>query len=166
MWPVVLVLTGWKQIYGSTIWVKYLKNNSLFLHFIWTTHSWSVPFARSHYSPLKAHHFFLLLVHSRTLLADCFSRSIQKMPNFHSSLPISRQKSHMKKKIELCETLWDIPDQSAKKLIFQPSRSRSLRWACISWRGSWWHHSICLRTLIIKGLLRFNAWGTYHPVEL
>ena len=118
MWPVVLVLTGWEQIYGSTIWVKYLKNNSLFLHFIWTTHSWSIPFARSHYSPLKAHHFFLLLVHSLTLLTDCFSRSIQKIPNFHSSLPISRQKSHMKKKNRVMWNTLGYTGSICKKINF------------------------------------------------
>ena len=101
MWPVVLVLTGWEQIYGSTIWVKYLKNNSLFLHLFEQLTADRFPLL----DLTTPHHFFLLLVHSRTLLADCFSRSIQKLPNFHSSLPISRQKSHIKKKRVMWNTL-------------------------------------------------------------
>ena len=40
------------------------------------------------------------------------------MTNFHSILPISRQKIAYEKKIELSETLGGIPDQTAKKIKF------------------------------------------------
>ena len=69
---------------------------------------------------LQAHHFFFLVVHSRTPLADFFFSSDQKNDKFSENFADISSKITYEKKIEFCETLWG-------SVFFFPVKIKSAR---------------------------------------